>query len=98
MRSCCALNDKSRTPAVVTASCTRYVSVPTSWPATSSSAIRNVRTNAVSAGAVVGVCPSLTMSPFAPTRHHTVDFACTSMPRYRTAPSLRAERRCRLDR
>jgi hypothetical protein len=57
-----------------------------------------VCTNAVSAAAVVAVRPSFVTSPCASSRHHTVATACTSMARYRTASSLRVERRGRLDR
>ena len=48
--------------------------------------------------ALVGDLPSRRTSPCASTRHHTVDFACTSMPRYHIVSSLRVEHGGRLDR
>ena len=73
--------------------------VPTSWPGTStSSGGDSSRTSVRSAGALVSTRPSRTTSPRSSSRHHTVDFACTSMPRYRTASSLRVEHAGRLDR
>src|SRR3989442_12252035 len=71
---------------------------PYSCPPTRPAPPPSPRNNAPSPAVVVATRPRATTAPVPSSRHHTVDVAWTSMPRYLTVPSLRVEPRCRLDR